>query len=99
MSIASCSELERRQALWQEMRGDLVAAGVPVEAWPVRIPRIYEAYTVQSPAGVRIQALLRREAFLVPRPHDPPRRHSEIIDWEGNAAQAWEEAKRRARWR
>ena len=97
MAIASSSDFERRIALLQEMRRDLAAAGVPVEAWPRRLPRGYHAYTVRSAGGARIQVLLQAERFLVPYPF-PPRGHSVTIPWRGNAAQAWEDAKRVAQW-
>ena len=105
MSVASSSaiaeaqaEHDRRMALWDVMTWDLRAAGVPLEAFPRRLPRIYEAYTVKStaPASVRIQVLLRRGAFLVANP--PGYNRSPIIEWDGNAAQAWDDAKRVAGW-
>ena len=80
------------------MERDLRAAGVPQEAFPQRLPQIYEAYTVRSPgpAHARIEVLLRVEEFLVPRPRGLNR--SLLFPWRGNAAQAWEAAKLRAGW-
>ena len=83
MAIASESDWERRIALLQEMRRDLAFAGVPVEAWPRRLPRIYNAYTVRSPVNrAPIQVLLVVEQFLVPYPF-PPQGHSVMIAWRG----------------
>ena len=103
MSIASSSEHERLVALRQELRRDLMAFGVPGQAWPRRWnENAAFAYTVKSPAGVRIQVLCRVEAYLVPRPHPDTYVYgvtcSAMIGWRGNAAGAWEEAKRVAQW-
>ena len=95
MALASSYAWEIIVRLWHDVRMDLRAAGVPREAFPQRLPKIYEAYTVRinGPAHVvRIQVLLRRRAFLVPYPLG--RGHSLIINWGDNVAEAWEQARR-----
>ena len=95
MAVASSSAWDIRVRLWHDMRRDLAAAGVPLEAFPQRLPKIYEAYTVRinGPAHVvRIQVLLRERAYLVPYP--PGRDHSLIMNWGDNVAEAWEQARR-----
>ena len=102
MSIASSSaraEHDRRIALLARMRNDLNAAGVPVEAHPRRLPSIYNVYTVRGPAPARnpIQVLLGVRRFMVPS-QVTGNVHSTVIPWDGDAARAWEHAKREARW-
>ena len=99
MAVASSSALEMRLVSWHDMRRDCRAAGVPLEAFPQRLPQIYEAYTVRSQwtnKHVRIQVLWRRGAYLVPYP--PGRNRSVIFSRGLNAAQAWEEVQRVAGW-
>ena len=103
MSVASSSELLLRRELWDVMRVDLAAAGVPVEAWPRRLPRIYHAYTVRSrgPGRAPVQVLLAVRGFLVPRPlPEWDRGHSVHVAWDNflDVASAWAFAKRVAGW-
>ena len=102
MSIASASDRAARQALLVEMRRDLLAAGVPQEAWPQRLPRIYHAYTVRSAGGAKIQVLLAVRKFLVPHPVAPwdGGGGSIMIRWDrfDNAELAWTRAKLMCGW-
>ena len=99
MSVASSSELSRRLDVWAELRLDLTAAGVPVEAHPQRPPLCYGPYSVRGPRPERnpinVLALVRR--FLIPS-QVAGGRHGTIIDWGDDAAGAWREAKQWARW-
>ena len=101
MSIASSSEFERRRELWARMRLDLAAHGVPHEAWPQRMPRIYHSYTVRRPGPRQpdiggIQICLGRQCYYVLRPIGE--NHGAMVPWNGDAAGAWAWAKRMAGW-
>ena len=97
MSAASSSELTRRLDVWAELRRDLTAAGVPVEAHPRKFALCYGSYSVRGPRPERnhiiVLALVRR--FPIPS-QVTGGRHSTIIDWGDDAAGAWREAKRLA---
>ena len=99
MSAASSSELTHRLDVWAELRRDLTAAGVPVEAHPQKPPLCYGSYSVRGPRPERnpinVLAIVRR--FLIPS-QVTGGRHSTIIDWGDDVAGAWREAKRLARW-
>ena len=99
MSVASSSEHTRRHELWAELRRDLTAAGLPVEAHPRRPPRCYASYVVVGPRPERnlinVLPLVRR--FLIPSQVTGHSR-STMVDWGDDVAGAWREAKRLARW-
>ena len=103
MSVASSSELTRRRDAWVELLRDLTAAGVPVEAHPGRgmlcYAACYASYSVRGPRPERnpinVLPLVRR--FLIPS-QVTRGNHSTIIDWGDDAAGAWRDAKRLARW-
>ena len=97
MSIASCSELERRMGILRRLRSDLAAFNVPNEAWPRRAPMAYGVHTAwRAGSNCPIQVFILRGSFFVTRP--PCYNHGIIIGWEGDAAQAWDRAKRFAGW-
>ena len=108
MSIASSSEdIVRRErwavmrVRWAVMRVEMVAAGVPVEAWPMRLPRAYNAYTVKSAGGALVQVQLAVRAFLVPMPlPEWDRGHSVSVRWGDvpDVASAWAFAQQVAGW-
>ena len=101
MSVASSSELLLRRELWDVIRVDLAAAGVPMEAWPRRLPRCYNVYTVRTGGRAPVQVLLAVRAFDVPRPlPEWDRGHSKRIGWDDfpDVASAWAFAKRVAGW-
>ena len=98
MAIASSGEFSRRVGLYHQMRADLLAAGVPHEAWPRRLPRTYGIYDTRSLAtGAVIQVCMLVRRFLVPRPV-PARGHSVTVPWGDDPAGAWERAKELAGW-
>ena len=101
MSVVSSYDLARRQELLEVMTRDLLAEGVPQEAWPRRLPNNYNAYTVKSVGGARIQVLLAVREFLVPRPvpHWGNGR-SFRIGWDdfADVEKAWAVAKQVAGW-
>ena len=98
MWVASSSDLTLRREVYERVRIYLQAAGVPMEAWPQRLPRTYGVYHVRSPVtGVRIQVLMLVESFLVPRTV-PPRGHSVMVAWDGNPETAWARAKALTGW-
>ena len=105
MSVASSSELTRRRAAWVELRRDLTAAGVPVEAHPQRpIPSYYgcwASYYVRGPPPERnaINVLANVRRFLIPcQVIGGKREPNRFVDWGDDVAGAWREAKRLARW-
>ena len=79
--------------MYHRIWAELHAAGVPREAWPLRLPRTHGVYTTRSPVtGVHIQALILVERFVVPVAV-PPQGNSVTVPWEGNPEAAWERAK------
>ena len=101
MSVASSSDRTLREELWAVMRADLVAVGVPVEAWPRRLPRIYHAYRVRSAEGSSIEVLLAVRTFAVIRPVPPwDNGHSVVVRWGHcpDVTSAWAFAKQVAGW-
>ena len=100
MSIASSSEDVLRWELWAEIRQDLINFGVPAEAWPRRLPRIYHVYNVRR-HGAWVQVLLAVRTFVVPRPlPEWDRGHSVFIRWDDypTVDAAWGFSKRVSGW-
>ena len=84
------------------MRPDLVAAGVPVEAWPRILPRIYHVYRVRGAEGSSIEVLLAVRTFAVIHPVLPwNTRGTKTIRWDHypDVPSAWAFAKQVAGWK
>ena len=99
MSVASSSERTHGLEVWAELRRDLTAAWVPVEAHPQKFPLCYGSYSVRGPRPERnpINLLALVRCFLIPSQFTGGR-HFTIIDRGDDVAGAWREAKRLARW-
>ena len=99
MSIASSSELTDRLEVWQQLRQDLAAEGLPAEVFPQRLPRCYHSYGVRGPRPERnaINVLAVRRAFMVPS-QVTGELHSTISARGNDPVAAWRQAKALARW-
>ena len=104
MSSASSSstqenQLTLRMEIWAELHRDLNAAGFPWDAHPQGPPPCYGSYSVRGPLQERkpINVLPLARRFLIPS-QVTRGNHSIIIDWGDDAAGAWRDAKRLARW-
>ena len=99
MSVASSSDLTYRMEVWQQLRQDLAAEGLPPEVFPQRLPRCYHSYGVRGPPPERnvINVLAVRRAFLVPG-RVAGGGHSAIFAWGNDPVAAWRQANALARW-
>ena len=100
MSIASASYRERRVEYWHQMRADLVAFGVPLEAWPRGMPHVGRNTIVYHPEHAArgrppIEVFVRMRAYYFRRNGSIT---GEYVYWGDDAAAAWCEAKRMCRW-
>ena len=92
-----------RREVWARMRPDLIAAGVPHEAWPRRLPRLYNLYDKKSQnSDVKIQVLLAVRKFKIIWPKDERgyREPSTRVHWDSfpDVAAAWDHAKQLSGW-
>ena len=96
MSIASCSELERRREILLRAQHQCAAHNVPREAWPQRYLSFYGNHSVRRRGGRTIHVFLLREAYYVVA--DTNREVGALVPWEGDAVQAWNRVKQIAGW-